>query len=310
MIVALVLVVYAAVASVAMPSLMAGTKLAERAPRLAIAVWQAASFSVVASLLLAVFVVVVPAHLVGHGLADLFEACAELLSSRIDLGSAATVTALTLGAVVCARMAYTTIAVLWQSRQARGRHGDALALIGHHDAELDALVVDYDEGLAYCLPGRNGHAVITTGALGALTPAQVAAVLAHEHAHLRGRHHLVLAAAEALDRAFPGVPLFRSGRSEAARLIELLADDVAARRHERVDIAAALVGLATGRVPAFTLGAGGETALVRVLRMLSPEAPLGRAERLAGVFAVVLLIGGPAAMAVMPGISEMIAHHG
>lgn len=55
--------------------------------------------------------------------------------------------------------------------------------------------------------------------------------------------------------------------------------------------------------PAFTLGAGGETALIRVLRMLRPEAPLGRAE-------VVLLVGGPAAMAVLPGISEMIAHHG
>ncbi|GAB1818222.1 M56 family metallopeptidase [Herbidospora sp. RD11066] len=309
MIVALVLVAYAAAASVAVPRVMARGNLAERAPRLAIAVWQAASFSVVASLLLAVFVVVVPAHLVGHGLADLFEACAELLSFRIDLGSAA-VAALTFGAVVCVRVASTTIAVLRRSHQARGRHSDALALIGRHDQELGALVVDYDEGLAYCLPGRNGHAVITTGALAALTPAQVAAVLAHEHAHLRGRHHLVLAAAEALDRAFPGVPLFRTGRSEAARLIELLADDVAARRHERVDIAAALVGLATGRVPAFALGAGGETALVRVLRMLRPEAPLGRAERLAGVLAVALLIGGPAAMAVTPGISEMIAHHG
>lgn len=117
-------------------------------------------------------------------------------------------------------------------------------------------MVDYDERLAYCLPGRKGHAVITTGALASLAPEQVAAVLAHEQAHLRGRHHLVLAAAEALALAFPRLPLFEQARIEVARLVELLADDVAARRHPRIHIAAALIRLATGRVPAFALGAG------------------------------------------------------
>ncbi|MEV4174132.1 FAD-dependent oxidoreductase [Nonomuraea sp. NPDC049709] len=74
---------------------------------------------------------------------------------------------------------------------------------------------------------------------------------------------LVLAAADALARAFPRVPLFEQARVEVARLVELPADDVAARRHQRIHIAAALVGLATGKVPAFALGAGGETALTR-----------------------------------------------
>ncbi|MEU4721305.1 hypothetical protein AB0G06_16920 [Nonomuraea dietziae] len=43
----------------------------------------------------------------------------------------------------------------------------------------------------------------------------------------------VLAAGEAFARAFPFVPLFDVARREVARLIELRADDVAARRHPR-----------------------------------------------------------------------------
>ncbi|MFG1710390.1 hypothetical protein ACFLIM_45200 [Nonomuraea sp. M3C6] len=58
-----------------------------------------------------------------------------------------------------------------------------------------------------------------------------------------------------------------------ATLDAVVADDLAARRHPRIHIAAALVRLATGRVPAFALGAGGETALTRVRCMLNPKEP-------------------------------------
>ncbi|MCG5215923.1 M56 family metallopeptidase, partial [Streptosporangium soli] len=203
----------------------------------------------------------------------------------------------------------TSGAVLIRARGERRRHAEALALLGRHDGRLGALVVDYEERMAYCLPGRNGQTVITTGALRSLAAEQVAAVLAHERAHLRGRHHLVLAGAETLTRAFPRVPLFERARTEIARLIELLADDVAARRHPRIHLAAALVSLATGRVPAFALGAGGATALTRVRRMLNPGAPLARRERLAGLLAVGVLLAGPATVAAAPGISAFLAHH-
>ena len=45
------------------------------------------------------------------------------------------------------------------------------------------------------------------------------AVLAHEQAHLRGRHHLVLAAGRILRRAFPWVPAFRWAYEEVTRLV-------------------------------------------------------------------------------------------
>lgn len=186
---------------------------------------------------------------------------------------------------------------------------EILKMLGRRDGELDALVVQFDEPMAYCMPGRGGQTVITTGALRALSPEQVAAVLAHERAHLKGRHHLVLAGAEALARAFPGVPLFAQARAEIAPLVELLADDVAARRHSRFLVASALVGLATARVPGFALGAGGETALTRLRRMLGPAVPLTRRERFAGVIAVAFLLAGPAAVALLPGASDFLGHH-
>ncbi|MEU4508272.1 M56 family metallopeptidase [Nonomuraea wenchangensis] len=309
MIVAIVLALYGLFAAAVLPRLLRRASWADRAPRLAIAMWQAAGASVIASALLAAFAVAVPASVVGHGLADLFEACAALLGDEATLSSTSTRASLAAAGLLLSRVAYMGAAVLLRARGERRRHAEALSLLGRHDGELDALVVDYDERLVYCLPGRNGHAVITTGALRSLAPEQVAAVLAHEQAHLRGHHHLVLAAAEALARAFPRVPLFEQARVEIARLVELLADDVAARRHQRIHIATALVGLATGRVPAFALGAGGETALTRVRRMLHPQAPLGRRERIAGRLAVAALLAGPATLAAAPGVAAFLAHH-
>ncbi|MEV0819869.1 M56 family metallopeptidase [Nonomuraea rubra] len=309
MTVATILVLYGAFAAVVLPGLLGRVAWTDRAPRLAIAMWQAASASVVVSALLAAFAVAVPASVVGHGLAGLFEACAALLGHDASLNTPATRIALVAAGLVLARLACAGGAVLLGARRERRRHAEALALLGRHHTGLGAMVVDYEERLAYCLPGRRGHAVITTGALRSLAPEQVAAVLEHERAHLRGRHHLVLAAAEALTRAFPRVPLFEQARMQVARLVELLADDVAARRHQRVHIAAALVQLATGRVPAFALGAGGETALTRVRRMLHPQAPLDRREHLAGLLTVAVLLAGPATLAAAPGVASFLAHH-
>ncbi|MFF4615106.1 M56 family metallopeptidase [Nonomuraea jabiensis] len=308
MIAAAVLALYTVVAAIWLPRLMRTARWADRAPRLAIAMWQAAGASVVASAVLAAFVFAVPADVVGHGLAGLFEICAAMLSDGQGPTVAGAGALLAAGAVL-ARLLFCGAAVLVRTSMERRTHATMLGLLGRRDRDLDAIVLDHDERLAYCLPGRRAQTVITTGALRSLTPEQVAAVLAHERAHLRGRHHLALAAARTLARAFPKVPVFGAAEAEIVRLIELLADDVAARRHPRVQIAAALVGLATGRAPAFALGAGGDTALLRVRRMLNPASPLKRVERLTGVASVALLLSGPAAVALVPGLAAFVAHH-
>lgn len=305
------LAAYAILATTFLPRLLGRAQWTDRAPRLAVSLWLAACASAIGSAILATVATVVPADLIGHSLAGLIEACFMMLDDGFDLAavSVGAWIALAVGGLIAVRAAYGVGAALFIARRERDRHADMLRLLGRPDHDLDAIVLEYDEPLAYCLPGRRAKTVVTTAALCALTPEHLAAVLAHERAHLQGRHHLLLGLTEGLSRAFPGLPLFRRAEEEVARLIELRADDVAAANHPRVHIAAALVSLAASRPPGFALGAGGETALARVRRMLKPAAPLERREKLAGFSAVGVLLAGPAAVAVLPGLSALIAHH-
>jgi hypothetical protein len=94
--------------------------------------------------------------------------------------------------------------------------------------------------------GRPAAIVITSGALALLDPPQLRAVLAHERAHLAHGHALLATATRGLAAAFPGVPLFATGRAEVERLTEMSADDTAARSAGRPTLAAALLAIATG----------------------------------------------------------------
>ena len=121
----------------------------------------------------------------------------------------------------------------------------------------------------YCLPGRR-RIVLTTGALSRLDDGELDAVLAHERAHLSGRHHLVLALAAALPRAFPAVGLFAVAARQVAYLVEIAADDAAARRAPRLAVASALLAVAGAGLPAGALGAGGSAASQRIQRLINP----------------------------------------
>jgi len=117
--------------------------------------------------------------------------------------------------------------------------------------------------------------VITRPALAALDDAQLAAVLAHEQAHLSGRHHHLLALTGALAKVLPRLMLFTQGSAEIARLAEMCADDVAARRHSGDSVVGALLALALPAAaalgsPAPALGAAGLGVADRVERLLVP----------------------------------------
>jgi Zn-dependent protease with chaperone function len=133
------------------------------------------------------------------------------------------------------------------------------------------VVLDAPLPAAYCVPGRPATIVLTSGALGVLDRAQLTAVLAHERAHLAGRHHLLIALTRALAACLPMVPLFTEGPAEVARLAEMCADDAAARRSGRRTLIAALLAMGTGTaVPAAALAATGCATMARVQRLMEP----------------------------------------
>jgi len=102
----------------------------------------------------------------------------------------------------------------------------ARLLVEGGDSELAVLQDGHPD--AYALPGkpgRPGRIVVTTGMLGALDPDEREALFAHERAHLRGRHHLVLGTAELATLFHPALTTLREPLAYA---LERAADEAAA----------------------------------------------------------------------------------
>jgi Zn-dependent protease with chaperone function len=146
---------------------------------------------------------------------------------------------------------------------------------GHLEPGLGAVVVEHPQPAAYCVGGRCPTVIVTTGAMVALAPGQFDAVLAHERAHLAGRHHALKAAARIGRQVLLFLPLLRDAEAQVARLAELHADDAATRTADPRDLATALVALATPAhvTPAPALGAAATDAVQRIHRLFGPAGP-------------------------------------
>jgi Zn-dependent protease with chaperone function len=107
--------------------------------------------------------------------------------------------ACTSGMVLAASLGAAMCAALRQARALLGARRAARALPG---AGVLA-VIDDDSVEAFALPGRPGRVVVSAGMLAVLDPAERRALLAHEHAHLDGHHHLFRAAVRVAVAANP-----------------------------------------------------------------------------------------------------------
>jgi Zn-dependent protease with chaperone function len=143
----------------------------------------------------------------------------------------------------------------------RRRHREALELVVRVSGELDDVcILDHPLPVVYCVPSRVRPIVVSSGALDQLENSQLQAVLAHERAHLHHRHHLLLTTVDALAAALAWLPTFRDARRSLPLLLEMTADEVAARSWGRDAVAAALRKLTLGPSPAGGLAAGGSDA--------------------------------------------------
>jgi beta-lactamase regulating signal transducer with metallopeptidase domain len=204
----------------------------------------------------------------------------------------AAIAAVLVPAALIGRIALVLGRVLTRHRADRDRQLKLVCLLGRHDHRLGATIIPADVPAAYCVPGAR-QIVLTKGAMAVLGEPELRAVLAHERAHLAGRHHLLVAWADALRRAFPGVPLFGAIQRSTAHLVELLADDRTVRRESGESLASAIAALGCTQAPVAGLAATGGSALSRVERLLAPPAPLPIATRVGGAGAVVSLVALP-----------------
>jgi Zn-dependent protease with chaperone function len=302
--VAAILLAYAACVGTLGARMLRRAKWTGRAPLLGIVTYLTAAWSVLAALGLAGLTLAVHATALGGGLSHLIGACVLRLRAEYATPGGAAVAGLGLilaGSVLARTVVTATTHLRGVGRQAL-RHAQTARLVGVHEPILGAVLVEDSRPAAYCVAGRHPTVIMTTGAVAALNPGQLDAVLAHERAHLAGHHHWLLAMARIGRQVLPFVPLMRDADAQVARLVELHADDTAKRVRGPGPLATALVALATAGSPAPALAAAATDTVQRIHRLLDPAEPLGPGRRQMLRVAVAALALTPLLLALVPAV--------
>jgi len=311
--VAAVLALYAVLLAVVPARVLARAAWPSRCPRAGIALWQALSASALLAAAGAGLALALPALRFSGDLSAVLKECVMALRAQYAAPGGAFTAAVgaAFAATVLASAGWCVSRELMAAAAARRTHRDLLRLTSwpcdpDRVGAADPVVVQHASLAAYCLPGRGGRIVLTSAALAALSPGELAAVLAHERAHLSGRHHLALAAAAGLDRAFGFVPLFRTAREQTAVLLEMLADDRASRAAQPLTVASALLRLAApgqgSAAPIAALGAAETATGDRVRRLLVDRPPVGACGSAMAGLASVGLLAVPALVLLTPAL--------
>lgn len=306
MISAVLLATYAAVAGTLGAGWLRDARWPSLAPRLAIAAWQALAVSVLLSLAAAGLALAISFPHVSADLAKLLDLCAENLrhSYASPGGGLTALLGVTLFLILIARAAWCAVQASVSDRKERAARVAAFDLVGRRDVVAGALVVEHEAPYAFCIGGRRHRIVLTSGLLATLGSGELDAVLAHEHAHLRQRHHAALVVCRALFGTLaPLFPSFRTAMPLVRLFAELSADDGARRRVGPGPLRDALALLACLPAPAGTLAASAHDVEARLSRLCGRprRLPLGAAAGAAfGIAAAVIV---PLALAAAPAVA-------
>ena len=289
-----------AVGTVAAVPVLVRASWPRRSPAAAILLWQALGLAGGTAAVGTLLLVAEPGDGGGvtgalAGLRTVMHSAPLLIVARL----AAMTAGVALFALLCWVLAAATVTVMY----ARRRQLALLALLAHGDPKVPgALVLDHPAAAAYCVPGLRSKIVVSAGALELLGDAELAAVLAHERAHLRERHDLVLLPFTALRRAFPRSGACTQAYTAVALLVEMLADDHALRGGPTRELVSALVRFGTAGTcpaPAGALAAGEGDMAARVARLLQPARPLPAAASASVCLTAGLLVAATIALLIV-----------
>ena len=301
------LAVLAALLAWPVPALLARARWQRRDPLVALVCWQAIGLAGGLSIIGALLV---------HGLAPWGSALPQAGWSLVTGHPAADPVrgdhwvALTLAGVLAVELVGVLLLSWERTARTRRRHRALLELVVQPSAALpDARLLEHPAPVAFCIPGAHPLLVLSSGMVAELDDDQLAAVVAHERAHLREHHHLLLLPFVAWEAALPVLPA--AGRAHAAvrSLVEMRADDVALTSLDgptpRRTLAQAIVAVAGGggAVPGGALAVGGGAVGTRVRRLLEPPHPLPPSARIAALTGAALLLLLPTALLVAPALA-------
>ncbi|GGL17071.1 M56 family metallopeptidase [Mangrovihabitans endophyticus] len=295
--------------SLLVPPRLAAARWPDRAPAAAVALWQAITL---AGVLCALGVVLAgPEELV------------RAVGAGRTVAAAALLGALAVAALIVARLLVSLAAVGGRSRARRARHRMLVDLLDTAEGDLDIgelerggaggggagwrvatpglRVLDGSLPIAYCVAGRHPRVVLSDGALRVLDARQVAAVIAHEQAHLRHRHEVVRESFTAFYRAVPGLLRSRAPLDAVHLLLEMVADDAARRRCGAPAVRVALERLTEPM--ADTPEAGDAARARRVARLSAARSPGAGVAALVAAAGLLIL---PTVIVVLPWITRAL----
>ena len=215
----------------------------------------------------------------------------------------------TLAAVLALELLGVLLLSFLRTSRTRRRHRELLELVVRPVPGEDTRLLDHPAPIAFCIPGARPLLVLSSGIVEELDGAQLDAVIAHERAHLREHHHLLLLPFVAWRAALPVLPAADRAHDAVRDLVEMRADDVALTslgcRDPRHTLAAAIVaaaGGAGGQVPEGALAVAGGAVSVRVRRLLAPAQPLPLLGRAAALLCALALLLVPPLLLVLPAL--------
>jgi Zn-dependent protease with chaperone function len=305
------LLLYSFAVSVLGPPVLRRLTGAGHAPRLGVAVWLTAIASVVLTWVAAGALVVVDVARHWNAHSVFVTSCLARLRGVVagdagvgwQIGLLATAAA---GVVAAAVIGVRLTRTLMLFRTRAHDHAHSVRIVGRRYIERDVVVVDAERPAAYCVQGHPPTIVVTSAALAALDSDQLAAVLAHERAHLAGHHPHVVTALRSLATAFPRFPLMTRGAAEVSRLLEMCADDAATRQYGHRALLSGLLNLA-GVAPAPALGAADVAVMTRIERLIVPPALPTRARASATLASIVaVLAAGPVITVALAGAGALM----
>jgi Zn-dependent protease with chaperone function len=268
---ATLLLAYAALMTWASPPLLARLTRRGVSPRLGVAAWLSAITGALLAWAAAV-TILVAAGVRGLSNSSAMMFCLKLVglpaAAPSPLSMAGLIVAgLVASAVVTVKVTRAVLRLRLRSRE----HARAARVVGVPTGRPDVFMVTADRPAAYCVVGRPHAIVVTSAAVETLDETQLAAVLAHEDAHLSGNHHHLLMVLRALAASLPLLPLFTRGAVQVADLLEMCADDSAARRHGTRPLIAGMIMLAgSAPSPVAGMAVAANAVIARVTRLMDP----------------------------------------
>ena len=252
-------------------------------PVAVIVCWVVSIAAVLATFAAGAVLVVLPGHGPARGVLELVHSCWATLrhGGLPQLDEIAGSIGLLVLAVAVIRCVISSARHLAARRRTHERHLAMLNILGRReDDPLPIMWLEHTEPLVYSVGGKPGL-IVATSAVAELPDEQLAAVLAHERAHVQGQHHLLISLTDSLAKALPFLPLLRRAPAALRLLVELAADSAAARAFGPRTVGAALRALARGggHAPEHALALARDAVELR-LRRLENNAPRGRPRRI------------------------------